>query len=88
MASRKQLQSVASAVRVEALALRHLPAILRRWLPDGEMCDHFWVAGNPCRPAGSRSVLVNPRDGSWKDYFPDFARSATLTLVVCLTVLE
>ncbi len=54
---------------VNAAALRNLPAIVARWLPDGRRQGDEWVAKNPTRAdrhAGSFSV--NIRTGQWADF--------------------
>ena len=46
-----------------------LPALVRRWLPDGRRRGNEWVARNPTRTdrnAGSFSVNLNT--GRWADF--------------------
>jgi hypothetical protein len=50
-------------------ALRCLPALVARWLPDGRRDGHEWVARNPTR-ADRRpgSFRVNLSSGRWADF--------------------
>jgi hypothetical protein len=54
---------------VNAAALRRLPDILERWLPDGRRRGTEWVARNPTR-ADHRpgSFAINLRTGRWADF--------------------
>jgi hypothetical protein len=54
---------------VNEASLPALPAILRRWLPDGKRWGFEWVARNPTR-ADRRpgSFKVNLRSGRWADF--------------------
>ena len=46
-----------------------LPALLRRWLPDGRQRGAEWVALNPKRPDRHiGSFSVNMRTGHWSDF--------------------
>lgn len=52
-----------------AAALRQLPALLARWLPDGRMEGREWVARNPRRADRHLgSFKVNLRTGRWADF--------------------
>ncbi len=54
---------------VNAAALRELPALLARWLPDGRANGREYEARNPRR--GDRhagSFRVNLRTGRWSDF--------------------
>ena len=54
---------------VSAAALRELPALLARWLPDGRAQGHEWTARNPRRADRHRgSFRVNMRTGRWADF--------------------
>ncbi len=59
-------------VAVNDAALRALPALLRRWLPDGRVVGAEYVAKNPTRGdkrAGSFKVrLSGQRAGAWADF--------------------
>ncbi len=54
---------------ISSAAVRVLPALLARWLPDGRRRGHEWVARNPTR-ADRRpgSFSVNMRTGRWADF--------------------
>ncbi len=55
--------------RVNAAALPVLPALVRRWLPDGKDVAGEWVARNPTRVDRRRgSFKVNMRSGKWADF--------------------
>ena len=50
-------------------ALASLPALLRRWLPDGELRGSEYLAKNPKRPDRKPgSFAVNIRTGRWSDF--------------------
>lgn len=54
---------------IAAVALRNLPALLARWVPDGRIEGSEYVARNPRR--GDReagSFKVNLRTGRWCDF--------------------
>ncbi len=54
---------------VNAAALRALPALLARWLPDGRQLGAEWVARNPKRAdRRAGSFKVNLRTGKWGDF--------------------
>ena len=54
---------------VNRAALKKLPAILRRWLPDGRRLGDEWVARNPTRRDRSHgSFKENVRNGVWADF--------------------
>lgn len=59
--------------RINAEALRVLPRILERWLPDGRREGDEWIALNPRRHDRTPgSFKVNVRTGSWADFaLPD-----------------
>ena len=54
---------------INAAALRALPLLLARWLPDGRQLGSEWVARNP-RRADRRpgSFKVNLPTGRWGDF--------------------
>lgn len=55
--------------RVNAAALTRLPALMKRWLPDGELRGDNWVARNPRRDdQRAGSFKVDLRTGKWVDY--------------------
>jgi hypothetical protein len=50
-------------------ALRYLPLIVLRWLPEGRREGHEWVARNPTRSDQRLgSFKVNLRSGKWADF--------------------
>ncbi len=54
---------------VNAAAMRDLPALLARWLPDGRAEGREWTARNPRRSDRSPgSFRVNLRTGRWADF--------------------
>jgi hypothetical protein len=58
--------------RVNAAALRALPLILPRWLPDGKRQGREFVAKNPTRADRSAgSFRINVFTGKWSDFATD-----------------
>jgi hypothetical protein len=54
---------------VNAAALRVLPSLLARWLPDGKRHGAEWVARNPNRAdRHAGSFKANTRTGRWCDF--------------------
>jgi hypothetical protein len=54
---------------VGSAALRSLPLIVLRWLPDGRREGHEWVARNPKRDDRHLgSFKINLRTGQWADF--------------------
>jgi len=54
---------------IKATALRALPALLTRWLPDGKVRGYEWVVRNPRRSdANPGSFSINWRSGRWADF--------------------
>jgi hypothetical protein len=54
---------------INAAALRVLPLILMRWLPDGKRKGREFVAKNPTRADGSPgSFSINIVSGKWADF--------------------
>lgn len=55
--------------RVNRAARAHLPELLRRWLPDGRVRGHEYVALNPTRhDRRVGSFSVNLESGRWADF--------------------
>lgn len=55
--------------RINRAALAHLDDILRRWLPDGRIEGHEFVARNPRRPDRRHgSFKINRATGRWADF--------------------
>jgi hypothetical protein len=60
---------------VRAAALAHLPELLARWLPDGELSGREYTARNPRRvDRRAGSMRVNVDTGRWADFAVDGAR--------------
>jgi hypothetical protein len=54
---------------IKAAAVQNLPALAKRWLPDGRREGSEWVARNPTRPDRHLgSFKVNLRTGRWADF--------------------
>jgi hypothetical protein len=54
---------------INAAALRELPALLTRWLPDGRAEGHEWIARNPRRAdRHPGSFKINVHTGRWSDF--------------------
>jgi hypothetical protein len=54
---------------INAAALRHLPVLLTRWLPDGRAEGQEWTARNPRRADRHLgSFKINLRTGRWSDF--------------------
>jgi hypothetical protein len=50
-------------------SLPSLPALAKRWLPDGKRRGFEWVARNPTRAdRKSGSFKINLRSGRWADF--------------------
>ncbi len=72
-------------VAINDAALAALPALLRRWLPDGAVRGHEFVARNPRRAdrtAGSFSVNLNT--GRWADFATGDAGGDVISLAAYL----
>lgn len=58
-----------SFAEINALALGSLTALLHRWLPDGVIQGHEYVALNPTRLDRKRgSFRINIHTGRWSDF--------------------
>ncbi len=54
---------------VSQAALGCLPALLVKWLPDGQARNGEWVARNPTRnDQKPGSFLINMQTGKWADF--------------------
>jgi hypothetical protein len=54
---------------VNAVALRALPIVLLRWLPDGKRQGREFVAKNPTRADRTAgSFRINVMTGKWSDF--------------------
>jgi hypothetical protein len=65
----KQRQPRVDFDAIKATALRALPALLTRWLPDGKVRGYEWVVRNPRRSdTNPGSFSINLRSGRWADF--------------------
>jgi hypothetical protein len=65
----KQRQPQVGFETIKATGLRVLPELLTRWLPDGRVRGHEWVARNPRRvDTNPGSFSINLRSGKWADF--------------------
>ena len=71
---------------INRAALASLPALLRRWLPDGRQVGREFVARNP-RRADKRagSFKVNTRTGRWADFATGDAGGDVVSLAAYLS---
>ena len=54
---------------INRAALGNLPALLRRWLPDGHLVGHEYTAVNPTRTdRRPGSFRINTGSGRWSDF--------------------
>src|SRR5438874_1601 len=54
--------------RINAAALAALPALLARWLPDGQWRGNEYVARNPQRADRRHGSFRVNRNGKWADF--------------------
>ncbi len=71
---------------INRAALASLPALLRRWLPDGRLVGHEYTARNP-RRADRRpgSFKVNVNTGKWADFARDAKGGDVVSLAAYLS---
>ena len=71
---------------INRAALASLPALLRRWLPDGRQVGREYVARNP-RRADRRpgSFKVNVNTGKWADFACDAKGGDVVSLAAYLS---
>ncbi len=71
---------------INRAGLASLPALLRRWLPDGRQVGREYVARNP-RRADKRagSFKVNTRTGRWADLATGDAGGDVVSLAAYLS---
>jgi hypothetical protein len=61
--------------KINAAALRMLPALVARWLPDGQRVNNEWYALNPRREDHNLgSFKINLVTGKWADFAVDGAK--------------
>ncbi len=71
---------------INRAALSALPALLRRWLPDGRMRGHEFVALNPRRADSRRgSFCINTQTGRWADFATDARGGDVVSLAAYLS---
>lgn len=55
--------------QVGRAALRHGEILVARWLPDGKLVGHEWIALNPLRDDHKPgSFSINLSSGRWSDF--------------------
>jgi len=70
---------------VNAVALRALPLILSRWLPDGKRLGREFVARNPTRADRSiGSFSINLVTGKWSDFATNHSGGDPVSLAAYL----
>ncbi len=71
---------------INRAGLASLPALLRRWLPDGHLVGREYTARNPTR-ADRRpgSFRVNVNTGKWADFATDDAGGDVVSLAAYLS---
>ncbi len=71
---------------INRAALASLPALLRRWLPDGRLLGREYTARNPRRAdRHPGSFRVNVRSGKWADFSTDDAGGDVVSLAAYLS---
>ena len=71
---------------INRAGLASLPALLRRWLPDGRLLGHEYSGRNPTREdrrAGSFRINVN--SGRWSDFATGDAGGDVVSLAAYLS---
>ncbi len=71
---------------INRAALASLPALLRRWLPDGRLIGREYTARNPMR-ADRRpgSFRINVNTGEWADFACDAKGGDVVSLAAYLS---
>ena len=70
---------------INRAALAELPALLRRWLPDGRAQGNEYVAINPTRHDERRgSFRINTQTGKWADFATDARGGDVVSLAAYL----
>jgi hypothetical protein len=71
---------------INRAALPVLPALVKRWLPDGRLRGAEWMARNPTRDdRKSGSFSVNVRTGRWADFSTGDAGGDPVSLAAYLS---
>ena len=74
---------------ITAAALAALPGLLSRWLPDGQLIGHEWVARNPRRnDRHPGSFKINVTTGRWADFATGDAGGDPISLLAYLRSLS
>ncbi len=77
------------ARKVNAAAVRLLPAIVKRWLPDGALQGRFWIAKNPhLLGPTERTLQVDLRKGSWTDFFTGDSGDDVISLAAFMATIS
>ena len=86
MASHTERRGRIDFPAINRAALASLPALLRRWLPDGRLVGHEYTARNPTR-ADRRpgSFKVNVSTGKWADFARDAKGGDVVSLAAYLS---
>jgi hypothetical protein len=71
--------------QLEAEAIIYLPAIMKRWLPDGRLSGHRWNAQHP--KSSTHVISVDLHDGSWRDFLDGKSGRTVTSLISHLTNL-
>jgi hypothetical protein len=71
--------------QLESQVLACLPALAKRWLPDGRLVGCFWSATSPNNK--SRSISIDLRKGSWREFPTGRHGKTTMSLAEYLTGL-
>ena len=75
--------------KINSAALRLLPAIVKRWLPDGGLRGRFWIAKNPHRfELTQRTLQVDLRKGSWTDFFTGDSGDDVISLAAFMATIS
>jgi hypothetical protein len=74
--------------RVNSAALSVLPALLARWLPDGEWHGAEYVARNPKRADRRPGSFKVNRNGRWADWAVDAKGGDVISLAAYLSELS
>jgi len=71
---------------INQIALREFPAMLSKWLPDGQLKGREWIALNPTR-ADKRpgSFCINVDTGKWSDFATGDRGGDVVSLAAYLT---
>ncbi len=74
---------------INAAALSQLPVLLDRWLPEGKVQGHEYVARNPRRTdRHPGSFKLNIRTGRWADFATDARGGDVISLAAYLFGLK